>query len=630
MRAVRQSGVVDALSSNFALLRPLSLGAFTLTEGFWGQRQQLNRERTLEHGLVMLEKAGNLDDLRKAAKGSGAFRGPVFMDSDVYKWLEAAAWEIGRMPDEELRRRVDDVIATVAAAQTSDGYINSHVQVTNPSMRWTDLAHGHELYCIGHLVQAGVAMSRATGDDTLLSIAERAVDCVNAAFGEGSRIAVPGHPEIESALVELHRHTGDVAHLRLASFFIDHRGRGLIQTGRLYEPAYYQDRVPIRESSVIEGHAVRAVYLLSGVVDLYLETGDEALLAAGRRQWDDMIEHKQYVTGAIGSRAFSESFGDPYELPAATAYAETCAAIGSVFWNWRLLLATGESRFADEIELLLFNAVLCGIGLDGTSFFYENPLASRGERSREPWFSCACCPPNLMRLMASLPHYFATGDARGIQIHQYAAGTLTHGDAVLDVHTAYPWTETVTVDVRGTPADAWELSLRLPAWCQDPTVSLNGAVIAPERRNGYAALTRRWTIGDVVVLTLPMPARFMVAHPFIESTRSSVAIVRGPVVYCIESCDQPGVADHATVTIDPRAPLTSVWHPDVLGGATTVAGSGHVHMNDEWTALYRPLDGVSPERRSTSVAAVPYSLGQPPHGIHDGLDTDRGRLARAK
>lgn len=601
-------GVVDVSSSKHAALRPLPLQAFTFAEGFWSDHRRLNRERSLEHGLAMLETAGNLDNLRNAAKGSGPFRGPVFMDSDVYKWLEAAAWELGNTPGAELRRHVGDVIATVAAAQASDGYINSHVQLTDPSARWADLAHGHELYCIGHLVQAGVAMSRATGDDTLLGVAERAVRCATVVFGEGRRVGVPGHPEIESALVELYRHTGDAAYVQLADFFVDHRGRGVIQTGRFYEPAYYQDRVPIRNSNTIEGHAVRAVYLMSGVVDLYLETGDDTLLAASRRQWDDMVEHKQYITGAIGARAFSESFGNPYELPAATAYAETCAAIGSVFWNWRMLLATGESRFADQIELVLFNAVLCGIGLDGTSFFYENPLASRGERTRKSWFACACCPPNVMRILASLPHYLATGDERGVQLHQFASGTLTHGDVVLDVRTGYPWSETVTVDVRAGSGAAWELALRLPAWCTDPTVSLNGSFVEAERRDGYARMTRIWEAGDAVVLTLPMPARFVTGHPLIESTRSSVAIVRGPLVFCIEMCDQPGLTADATVAIDPRTPLQSIWRSDLLGGATTVVGSGTVRVNDEWTSLYRPLDDIPRERRTVEVTAVPYLL----------------------
>jgi uncharacterized protein len=608
MDDARRRGVVDALSSPHAVLRPLSAGAFELGEGFWSRHQQLNSERSLEHGLARLETAGNLDNLRNAANGGGPFRGPVFMDSDVYKWLEAAAWELGRSPDAELRRHVADVIAIVAAAQESDGYINSHVQITDPSARWADLAHGHELYCIGHLVQAGIAMSRANGDDTLLHIAERAVGCANAVFGEGRRVGVPGHPEIESALVELYRHTGNSSYLQLASFFLDHRGRGLIRTGRFYEPAYYQDRVPIRESSVIEGHAVRAVYLMTGVVDVYLETGEEALLAAAARQWGDMIGHKQYITGAIGSRAFSESFGDPYELPSATAYAETCAAIGCVFWNWRMLLATGESRFADQIEWLLFNAVLCGIGLDGTTFFYENPLSSRGEREREPWFACACCPPNLMRLMASLGHYFATCDAHGIQVQQFASGTLTNGDAVVGVETDYPWSGTVTIDVRTTPDTEWALSLRLPAWCIDPTVALNGAIVEAARSKGYATTTRRWVPGDVVVLTLPMPPQFMRGHPNIEATRASVAITRGPIVYCIESCDQPQDVADMTVTIDPRLPLQDVWRPDFLGGAVTLTGSGYARSNAEWDSLYRRMDDGSRERQTIDITAVPYFL----------------------
>ena len=588
------------------MLRPLAIGAFEFGDGFWSHHQRLSSERSLRHGLQMLETAGNLDNLRNAAKGGGTFRGPVFMDSDVYKWLEAAAWELGRAPDADLRRRVDDVIALVAAAQSPDGYINSHIQVTDPAARWTDVAHGHELYCIGHLVQAGIAMSRATEDTTLLRVAERAVACANAVFGAGRRVGVPGHPEIESALVELYRHTGDVAHLELASFFLDHRGHCLIRTGRFYEPAYYQDRVPIRKSSAIEGHAVRAVYLLSGIVDVYLETGETALLDAAQRQWDDMVGHKQYITGALGSRAFSESLGEPYELPAATAYAETCAAIGNVFWNWRMLLATGEARFADQIEWTLFNAVLPGIGLDGTSFFYENPLSSRGERAREPWFSCACCPPNLMRLLASLPHYVATGDDHGIQVHQFASGSLTLRDVVLDVTTGYPWTETVTVAVREAPERDWELSLRLPAWCHDATVSLNGTSLEIQHRNGYALLTRHWTTGDIVVLTLPMPPRFMAAHPFIESTRSSVAITRGPIVYCVEACDLT-LAD-VMVTIDPHAGLQSIWQPDLMGGATTLVGFGHAHANAVWNGLYRPLDDVSSDGQPIDVTAVPYFL----------------------
>jgi uncharacterized protein len=608
---MERSGPVDDSASTHALLRTLPIDAFELGGGFWADRQRINRERSIPHGYEMLVAAGNLDNLRNATTGGGAFRGPVFVDSDVYKWLEAAAWELGRAPDPALRRRVDEAIGIVGAAQADDGYINSYWQVVHPNARWTDLPHGHELYCIGHLIQAAVAMCRATGDDRLLRIAESAVRCVHATFGVGRRLGVPGHPEIESALVEIYRHTGDQTALDLARFFLDHRGHGLLRDARFYDPGYYQDRVPIRESTTIEGHAVRAVYLLSGIVDAYLETGEGALLATAQSQSKDMVRHKQYITGAIGSRHFTESFGDPYELPAAAAYAETCAAIGNVFWNWRMLLATGDAAYADQIEWTLFNAVMSGVGMDGTTFFYENPLASTGVQRREPWYTCACCPPNIMRLLASLQHYIATADARGIQLHQFASGVLTHGDVVLDVSTEYPWDGTVTVEIRASPESEWKLALRLPRWCREPALALNGRAAPHDVRSGYAVLGRRWSRGDVVALNLPMSARLMASHPSIESARASVAITRGPLVYCVEMCDQPReVTAMTTISIDPRVALQTIARSELPGGAIAVTGSGFSRQGRVWDGLYRPLEEALDveTRRPFALTAVPYFL----------------------
>lgn len=602
---MHKAGPVDNSCSAHAVLRTLPTGAFEFAEGFWGARRRINRERSLPHGFAMLEQAGNLDNLRNAAAGTGAFRGPVFMDSDVYKWLEAAAWELGHRPDPALQRDVDALIDTVAAAQAPDGYINSYWQLVHPTGRWTDLPHGHELYCIGHLTQAAIAMSRATGDDRLLHIAERAVRCAQATFGDGRRIGVPGHPEIESALVEMHRHTGDGSALDLAQFFLDHRGYGLLSTARFYDPAYYQDRVPVRDATIIEGHAVRAVYLLSGMVDVALETGDAALLASAERQWEDMVAHKQYITGAIGARHFSESFGEAYELPSATAYAETCAAIGNVFWNWRMLLATGDSRHADQIEWTLYNAVLSGIGFDGTTFFYENPLSSSGDRMRASWYECACCPPNVMRLMASLAHYVATGDERGIQIHQFASGTLAHGATSLRVHTDYPWDGTVAIEVLAAGDSERELSIRLPGWCREPTLSLNGSAMEYERAMGYATIKRRWNVGDALVLAMPMPLHLMAAHPRIEAARASVAIVRGPIVYCIEDCDQP---PNTTITLDPAAELQERWRPDLLGGVVEVNGTGRRHSIGGRSSLYRQRGEVPTSGSPIAFTAIPYFL----------------------
>jgi DUF1680 family protein len=318
-----------------------------------------------------------------------------------------------------------------------------------------------------------------------------------------------------------------------------------------------------------------------------------------------MVEHKQYLTGGIGSRRYSEGFGKAYELPADAGYAETCAAIGSFFWNWRMLLATGESKYADQIESTLYNAVLCGIGVDGTTFFYENPLSSGGDRVRESWYECACCPPNVMRLMASLAHYVATGDQHGIQIHMYAPGTLTHGDVSLQVRTDYPWDGSVTIEVVATGDAECDLSVRLPGWCLQPTISVNGSAVEHARVNGYATISRRWHAGDVVVLAMPMPVQLVVANPRIESTRASVAIARGPIVYCIEEGDQP---PDTTITIDPAAELQERWRPDLLGGAVEVVAAGHSHLTTGWNALYRRRGEVSQQSNPITITAIPYFL----------------------
>src|SRR5262245_52381155 len=321
MTARARAGPVDVARSPGAMLRPLDVGAVTIDSGLLALRQSVNRTAALPHGLRMLEAAGNLDNLRIAAgRKTGQFRGRVFMDSDVYKWLEAAAWEVGRAPSVELAASSDALIELVAAAQGDDGYLNSHYTVAEPGRRWTDLAHGHELYCAGHLMQAAIASRRATGDDRLLAIARRVVDDIHSMFGPGRRATADGHAEIETALVELYRETGEQRHLDLAAFFLDQRGRGRIGPNRHDSPAAFQDRIPLREATTVEGHAVRALYLAGGVADVHLETGDPVLLRTLIRQWDDMVERKLYVTGGVGARHLAESFGKPYELPNDLAY----------------------------------------------------------------------------------------------------------------------------------------------------------------------------------------------------------------------------------------------------------------------------------------------------------------------
>ncbi|HJT99965.1 MAG TPA: beta-L-arabinofuranosidase domain-containing protein, partial [Actinomycetes bacterium] len=471
-------------------LSPLGPGRARLTGGFLAERQRVNREHTLPHGFAQLQRSGALGNLRLAAGAEGRYRAAAdtsgatfpFLDSDVYKWLEAVGWELGRAPDPALQAAADEAIGLVAAAQRPDGYLNSYVQVVTGGTPHTDLAWGHEFYCAGHLIQAAVAWHRALGDDRLLEVAVRAADRIDKEFGPTGREGVDGHPGVEMALVDLTRVTGDGRYLALAARMVELRGRGLLGEGR-FGAAYWQDHLPVREAATVAGHAVRQLYLDAGVVEVAVELGDDGLLAAVERRWRDLVQTRMYLTGGMGSRHRDESFGDPYELPPDRAYAETCAAIAAVLLGWRLLLATGQAGYADTVERVLYNGVLPGMSLGGTRFFYVNPLQRRTERAwappghggRAPWYPCACCPPNLMRTLSALEQQLATADGAGVQLHQYATADLRAdvggGQVRLAVRTGYPWRGRVEVEVVEAPGTPWTLSLRVPGWCRSATLA---------------------------------------------------------------------------------------------------------------------------------------------------------------
>lgn len=549
----------------------------------------------------MLREAGNLNNLALAAgKGSGAYAGPVFMDSDVYKWLEAVAYVGISMPEAE------EAIALIQAAQQTDGYLNSHYQVVAPQLKWQELNTGHELYCTGHLIQAAVAWKRHLNDDRLLRVSEQLVAHILSIFGPRKRIGVPGHPEIEMALVELYRETRNKDYLDLAQFFIDHRGKGLLGPNpRFGGSAYYQDRVPVRDSSEIEGHAVRAMYLNCGITDVYLETGESALLEAMQRQWSDFVEHKLYLTGGAGSRHTGEAFGHHYELPNERAYCETCAAIGSIMWNQRLLQATGEPRFADLLERTLYNGFLSGVSLTGDRFFYVNALLSRGEPEyvgrgvpdRQPWFYVACCPPNVMRLLGSLDQYLTSATDNTIRIDHYTTSTIETDSVRLRVDTEYPWDGHIAITVERTAATPWSLQLRIPAWCTDARVDGQSA------QPGYTTLQREWRAGDRVQLDLAISPRITVPHPRVESSYGTVAIERGPLVYCIEHADNPNVLDLA---IDPNGPRSEQRDPELLGGITTVRARGGLREVGEWPRATFAPRGHRASATSAELCAIPY------------------------
>jgi DUF1680 family protein len=590
--ATTVAAVVPSVGAT-ATLRPIGAPSVTLTGGFWADRARINRERTIPVGFEQLQAAGTLHNFRLAGQSAREgyralgimFDKPFpFLDSDVYKWLEAAGWELGRGHDPAIAAMADEAIALVQAAQRPDGYLNTFVQVLAPGTEYQDLQWGHELYCIGHLIQAAISWHRALGDDRLLLVAERAAASVERTLGPGGRVGIDGHPEIEMALVELYRATGERRYLELAASFIDRRGHGLLGAGR-FGRGYWQDHLPLREAPSAVGHAVRQLYLDSGAVDVAVELGDRALLDAVHRRWRDMVESKMYLTGALGSRHKDEAFGDPFELPPDLAYAETCAAIASVMLAWRLLLATGDPACADVIERTVYNGVLPALSLDGTSFFYVNPLQRRTHRAwsegggeRAAWYACACCPPNLMRLVSSWQQLLATTTDDGVQIHQFATADIAAGDIRLALETDYPWDGDVRVSVLSSPDRSWELALRVPGWCGSATLTIEGESVSQSDPNRRLALTRPWRTGDSVVLHLDMPVRVTEPEPRVDAVRGCVALERGPLVYAIETADLVADVELEDVAIPDQPAASPTPRPDLapstVGLTTTAVAAG--------------------------------------------------------
>jgi hypothetical protein len=512
----------------------------------------------LGDGYERLATEGHLENFREAIAGDKREprRGLPVFDSDVYKWLEAVGWELGRRPHDDgaaaLRALSDEVVSLVVAAQDEDGYVGSWFRVRES--RFSDLVSGLELYCAGHLFQAAVGQLRGAGDERLLNVATRFADHIASVFGPGRREGIPEHPGIEMALVELYRTTGISRYLDLARFFLEQRGHRQLSGGP-FSARYRQDDVPFRQARQARGHAVMTAYLACGALDVYVETGDAELLEAAVAQWEDMVARRMYLTGGVGSRHKDEAFGDAFELPPDRAYCETCAAIGVVMWSWRLLLITGEARYADMIERVLFNAFAVGVSPDGASYFYVNPLQvraghqdpedGRGRAARSPWYEIACCPPNVMRTLSALDHYFATTTAGGVQIWQFAPSRLSlAGDgrpAELVVETGYPFDGRVVVRVGHIDRQPYEIALRVPSWSRGATGTVRSgpstSVEADLEPGALWRVERPWQDGDELVLDLPMPVRATRPHPRIDAVRGCVAFERGPLVYCLEEVD---------------------------------------------------------------------------------------------
>lgn len=610
---------------------PLPLTSVTLQDAFWAPRQRTNRERTLDHIHEQCKITGRIDALSPDWQPSDEVieRGPwggtptMFWDSDIAKWLEAISYELATHPDPRLDALMDEIIALLDKRQLADGYLNTWFTTVDPANRFKNLRDWHELYNAGHLIEAAVAHYEATGKRSFLDIMARYVDLIDATFGreEGKLRGYCGHPEIEMALVRMYHATGERRYLELSRYFVNERGQQpphyYVQEAlaRGEDPSrfwarsfeYNQSHLPVREQERVVGHAVRAAYLYSAMADLAAEDGDASLLAACERLWQHLTTREMYVMGGIGTSRQNEGFTGDYDLPNESAYAETCAAIALVFWAQRMLAIDCNRRYSDVMELALYNAVLSGGSEDGTHFFYDNPLASNGTHHRSEWFVCPCCPPNLARLFASLGSYIYAASDHEAAVHLYVQGsaklTLAEHEVTLRQETNYPWDGAIKLHVNVAQPTTFGLRLRIPAWCRAPRLSVNGETVdLSELDRGYAVIKRTWQDGDVVALDLPMTVERIYAHPAVRADVGSVALQRGPIIFCLEQTDN--AAPLHTLSLPKDAELNAHLAADLLGGVVVIDADGSSLADADWSdTLYRT---TPPATQPAHIRAIPY------------------------
>ncbi len=583
---------------------PISSVPFTavrLSAGFWQQRLDTNRTATIPHDFLMCEKTGRIDNFLKAAgQQPGRFEGWWFNDSDVYKVIEAAAYSLATHPDARLDQYLDGLIAKIAAAQEPDGYLYTPRKTTGPEYkyawavgteRWKTLKDSHELYDLGHLYEAAVAHYQATGKKSLLNIATKSADLICTVFGPDRLRLVPGHQEIEIGLIKLWRTTGQEKYLKLARFFLDERGRA---DGHKLYGEYSQDHLPVREQREAVGHAVRAGYMYSGMTDLVALYQDPALATALDHLWTDVHHRKIYLTGGIGAAGGHEGFDKAYDLPNLTAYCETCAAIADALWNQRMFQLSGDGRYIDVLERIIYNGLLSGVALDGKTFFYPNPLESDGRYERKEWYAVACCPPNIARFLPQLPGFAYAQRDDQLYVNLFMAGTVSLNLAGQRVRirqvTNYPWQGDIRLKIEPEkPGRTFTLLMRLPGWARNeampgdlyrfadasierPTLSINGRPRQYEVSKGYVAINRRWRKGDTITLSLPLPVRRVVSDEQVADNVNKVALQRGPLVYCVEWPDVAG-GHVVSLVLPDKAAVTAQSRPELLGGVTVLNGT---------------------------------------------------------
>ena len=558
------------------LITPVPFSDVTIDDGFWGPRLQSHKDVTLKVCIDQIEnQTGRIRNFENAAKGEGRHSGIFFDDSDVYKALEGMAYSLQNHPDPELEAKCDEWIDKFAAAQQSDGYINTYYTLIGLDKRWDDMDK-HEMYCAGHMIEAGVAYYNVTGKRKLLDVCIRMADHMMTVFGPGKRDWVPGHEEIELALVKLYQATGQKKYLDFAQWLLEERGHGhgsKGSSGREWNPRYYQDQVPVRDITDVSGHAVRLMYLACGMADVAAYTGDEGYIHALSRLWDDVVLRNMYITGGIGQSRHNEGFTEDYSLPNLTAYCETCASVGMVLWNWRMNQFTGDGKYIDVLERSLYNGALAGISLAGDKFFYVNPLESLGTHHRKDWYGCACCPSQICRFLPSIGNYIYGVSKDAVWVNLYIGNTarmkVGRKSLTLTQKTEYPWKGAVSLSVGTRTPVRTQIRLRIPDWCNSWRLVVNGEAAGLVLDKGYAVLDRKWKDGDEITVDFAMPARLVAADPQVKEDEGCRALQRGPLVYCMEEVDNPENFDALAVRED--AQFQATFEPELLRGVCTLS-----------------------------------------------------------
>lgn len=609
------------LNAQIKPIDPISFSEVTITDNFWKPRIEQVATTTLEACIYQTEvKTARIRNFEIiGGSRQGKFEGIFYDDSDVFKALEAIAYSLKNKPNPMLEKKADEWIDKIAAAQQLDGYINTYYTLNGLDKRWTDMSM-HEDYNGGHLIEAAVAYFQATGKRKLLDVSIRFADHFDSLFGPDKRHWVTGHQELELALVKLYKVTQNKKYLDMAKWLLDERGhkyaKGYTWT-EWKDTAYAQDVKPVKEQTEITGHAVRAMYMYTGAADVATLTGDEGYMNAMKTVWEDVVHRNMYITGGIGSSGNNEGFSVDYDLPNEQAYCETCASVGMVFWNQRMNLLTGESKYFDVLERSLYNGALDGLSLSGDRFFYGNPLASNGKHYRREWFGTACCPANIARLVSSLGDYIYNKSNEAIWINLYVSSQtkLTMGKipVVIEQKSNYPWEGEVTVSVTPDKKSKFSMRLRLPGWATGEvvpgdlyrfvkdgastiSVKVNGKDFQYSTDKGYAVITREWKKGDLITLTLPMEVKEIASKETIKANEGRIALQRGPLVYCVEGADNDGQAWNFVVP--ENTPYKTQFNGGLLNGVVTIQASV--------PSVTIGADGLSINTQTKSITAIPY------------------------